>query len=86
MSKNIQISSAAAVPAVGRVSAKRVTRQEPEAVASGDTSALEDVGLRCANPTYGAAALERFQAIRQAGLVPFLGGEIWGVADGGGGV
>ena len=27
------------------------------------------------------AALERFQAIRQAGLVPFLGGEIWGVAD-----
>jgi len=39
--------------AVGRVSAKRVTRQEPDAVASGDASVPEDVGLRCANPTYG---------------------------------
>lgn len=70
MSKNIQISSAAAVPAVGRVSAKRVTRQEPEAVASGDTSALEDVGLRCANPTYGATA-EYVNAYR----------EMWDMAD-----
>jgi len=39
--------------AVGRVSAKRVTRQEPDAVASGDASVPEDVGLRCANPTCG---------------------------------
>jgi hypothetical protein len=31
-------------------------------------------------------ALERFQAIRKAGLTPFLGGGIWGLVDVGGGV
>jgi hypothetical protein len=54
MNENIQIVSAALASPVGRVSAKRVTRQEPEALASKDVLTIEEVGLRCANPTYGA--------------------------------
>jgi hypothetical protein len=67
MSENIQMVSvftADHVNSVGRVSAKRVTRQVPEAVTKNDVLAIEYVGLRCANPTYGAGPVDSRQAGR----------------------
>ena len=66
MSDTVKRALASLAPAprarpVGRVSPKGVTRQVPDGGAAGGA---ENVGLRCANPTYEAAA-GYVQAVRE---------------------
>ena len=49
------------IATVGRVSPQGITRQVHRNVIDSNKSPHEDVGLRCANPTYGAGHINAYR-------------------------